>query len=287
MSSHSSRSDVRSIDSAIIQTAIGGTVLAGGLIFAAIVKLTKATRAAITGLGAPEDVHILQPAAVIGAEDPRVKALGAKLSNLPPLDRARIEALAKLAYQPYRISNPVTVAHELQKVLKSTTPSQLAESMGTLRQTVVRQHQGVFANGVARTCELAMRQIGFNEITVGVGPTGARRVVGIDDGGRTLVSEISTGPGRALVLETETVNVIDHSCDEILDRFDQALDELGLRSGDPKRRATGGICQTGAARAFIRSKFAPLARRPVGRMDGTSGAKMQPRLAVSVNSSRK
>jgi hypothetical protein len=54
------------------------------------------------------------------------------------------------------------------------------------------------------------------------------------------------------------MGVTDGSCNEILDAFDRALEEAGVRAAPPKRKYTGGVCELAAARDYVLRKV----RRP-------------------------
>jgi hypothetical protein len=259
---------VKAVDRALVDAAIGGTVLIGTLIFGVAKALAKATA---DSLAAAPKTDVLLPAAAI--KTPASLRLTRRVpTTLSKLERERLEALNRLAQQPLRISDAAAITTHVNNVLSSTNSAQLASSVRHLRQAVVEQNDSIFAAGIARTCEAAMRKIGLGQITAGLSSSGTLRVVGSDDSGRTLVSEITMKPGCLPTLETETVNVLDGSCTEIVDRFDRAVEELGLRSGDPKRRVTGGLCQTAGGKALIRAKFAKRLPKPVGQVGGGSKA---------------
>lgn len=55
-------------------------------------------------------------------------------------------------------------------------------------------------------------------------------------------------------MTTEIVGISDGSCKHIMDIFDRALRNQGVKSSIPKRRFTGGVCEMAAAKEFVQSK---------------------------------
>jgi hypothetical protein len=66
------------------------------------------------------------------------------------------------------------------------------------------------------------------------------------------VTEIGTAIDRETTIATEVIGMSDPSCGQILDEFNQALAEAGVRSSPPERKSTGGVCELEAAKEFIR-----------------------------------
>jgi hypothetical protein len=123
-------------------------------------------------------------------------------------------------------------------------------------------HTSVLRHALTLACTNAALKVGFGAVEALQAGNGTIRVIASDESGRALVSEISTAANGNPHIETEVLGVTDGSCNDMLDAYDRALEEEGVRSGVPRRKFTGGVCELGAAREFIRRKVRRMPKQP-------------------------
>jgi hypothetical protein len=173
-------------------------------------------------------------------------------AHLPTAEQMRVSALLSLASGPYIVETSAVLEQPLAALLSAETAAEVGRARKVLAETARTEHQQAFTHGLTHACESAFRKTGFSNLAASLGRRGEIRVVGVDSQGRSLVAEIRQGKNGDPSLEAEVVGVRDGSCHEILDAFEKALIEQGVRHLPPTRKATGGICQLEAAKDFVR-----------------------------------
>src|SRR5881296_1013405 len=113
------------------------------------------------------------------------------------------------------------------------------------------RHQTVMTSALVAACRNASIAAGFPSVETASGIDGATRVIAADAAGRVLITEIHSSVDREPSMETEVVGVTDGSCVHILDEFDRALDEQGVRATSKDRKWTGGVCELEFAKQFL------------------------------------
>jgi len=168
---------------------------------------------------------------------------------------AKLSELASLAATPYLVQDNATLCQSIATLERATTISQVQQAKEKLLKAMEHSHQQLFVQAVTLACTKASLKVGFSSVeTMPSVVENTVRVVATDSAGRALVTEINADPRHEPSIETEVVGVSDGSCNQILDAFDLALEEAGVRSRPPSRKFTGGVCELAAARDFVRRK---------------------------------
>jgi len=258
MSSISSRPRVQRIQGSILTSlAAGGVVLAAQAVRALIAKSAPTTEK--LGRALPAE-HALLPVGDLRDQylQRRREALDQAQNSLPEVETLRAAALASLDSTPFCIENTSVLRAQCLALQNAGTRAEIRKAEHALLDVLTVEHQQIFANAIALACQRAAVRLGFDRVDVVRLPDEVR-VIAVDPSGRTLVSEIQSHE-RETGITTEVVGVLDGSCQPLLDRFDQSLEEEGVRSGPPQRRSTGGVCELAAARAIARDRWKPLAK---------------------------
>lgn len=240
------RPKVQSVSSAVLSAATTGAVMVASRALASAVSSLISSRQQM-----PHQMpRLIQPAAALRSQPVSVPAVG----NLPPMEAAKATTLLRAAARPYLVQNPLALEPSLVALRQAATLAQVNRAERVLTAALECEHQTVFMSALTQACENAYRQIGFDALETASAPGRLVRVIGTDPAGRTLVTEIETSAEGEPQVATEVVGVSDGSCHAILDAFDRALEAQGVRSGPPRRKYTGGVCQLAAAREFVRRK---------------------------------
>jgi len=172
-------------------------------------------------------------------------------AGLAPLDAAKALALAAPMAEPLVA---IDAGGLLSAVEKVATAADL-EAVETARLEVVReldrQHGEAFQGVLLKACSEASRLSGFPQIEV-YRSEDLARVQALDGAGHALVSEIRLDAAGAASVATEALGWRGHECQRVLDRFNRALEEQGVRSNPPKRRSTYGVACLGSSRDLER-----------------------------------
>lgn len=268
MSAKTSRSRVQSVSSTALSTvAAGGVVLAATLLTALARSLSSNARQAFKDSTRmpPADVNAIKPLHVLRAQHQLREREALKVVNsagLSQLEAAKITTLASIAATPFMTaSRPALQAHS-QALCEAQTVEDVYRNRQLLLQELEGGHQQVFTEALKLACTQAAIQVGFDSIETMPGPLGTVRLIAGDPAGHALVTEIQVSAQGEPRIESEIVGITDGSCHEILDAFDQALEEAGVRASAPRRTSTGGVCELAATREFVRRKLKPRTRQP-------------------------
>lgn len=277
MSSVSSRPRVRSISSAVLEAAAIGCVQAiGSLVTAAIRSLDAASRDAYlrSAQSIPaKSIPAILPISSIRAQMPVVeRGICKELAphKLPSVESAKLTTLLKLQTVPY-ICDSAVLRAPLEALVTAGTEAEAGKASRRLMQALEAGHHQVLARALVTACRNASVEAGFECVETTPGIDGSIRVIASDKNGRALVTEIHADRDREPSIETEVVGVSDGSCVGILDRFDRALEEQGVRAGASDRKWTGGVCELHAAKEFLKRKVQPRLARPAATTPTTAG----------------
>lgn len=266
MSAKTSRSQVRSVSSTALSLAITGGLALASLIIASIARsLSQAARQALdaalkahTASGTQSEEHRTVRSVSVLHEERRLcqQQIAQEIAgyDLTETEAIKVSTLASIAATPYVVETPAVIQEPLEALRLAASPEQAQQAQHRLLQAIEVSHHRIFIQGLTLACTNAAIQVGFSSVQTLSGPAGTVRVIATDQAGRALVTEIHTDPQRGVSLETEVVGVTDGSCLSILDAFDKALEELGVRASAPERKFTGGVCELAAAREFIRKE---------------------------------
>ena len=282
MSEVSSRPKVRSVSCAELVTS-AGAVLIGSIIAAAVKAFTEGARQKSTRPSQrefrtpPKQADAIE--GVIGLA-PRRAQMERKIlqqlqnQNFAPLDALKVSTLMSLEATPYVVTR-AQVQRPLKDLIAASDVPAAEKAQRALLNAVNAGHRQIFEQSLTVACSHAAMKAGFNQIEVAQGPLGCIRVIAMNPEGKALVTELDAGDaGRVPRIETELVGVCDDSCVAILDAFDRALEEEGVRSDPPGRRETGGVCELRAAREFVRTR---VHRVPTGRFQTNPANVAEPR----------
>lgn len=252
---------------------VGGIVLTGVIVRKLINSLDKkvqATFAEAMEAIPQQSAEVLRPLSLVEKDSQlHMKSALQKLDRLrlPRAEQMRLSTLVSLAAGPYITNDLVSLDQPLAALVSARTPEETAKASAVLYQQVHAGHQQAFTRGLTHVCTNAVRKIGFSSVETGAGPLGDVRLIGTDADGRSLVVEIQKGKNGDSGLAAEVLGVRDGSCHTILDAFETALAEQGVRYTQPRRTPTGGVCQLQAARDFVLRR---VDRGHVGRSGGAS-----------------
>jgi hypothetical protein len=253
MSAISSRPKVRKVSSTAlpIAAAVAGTLMAAawrGLSAAARVAYDSGQHRPSTT--APSEIGPL----------PQFPALAALPSTLTSTEKIQVSTLLAVSQAPCLVERPEVVTHHVETLVKAASLDEAAVAQRRLMETLEAGHQRVFLRSISDACAKAAQRIGFGTIEAKTCTSGELRVIATDAAGRSLVSEIRVDRRRDVHLETEVVGG-EGCCEQLLDRFDEALEAEGVRSGPRARRSTGGVCQLDGARDVAKGKAESATRR--------------------------
>jgi hypothetical protein len=261
MSATTSRPEIQSVSGAgLAAVTAGGALLAAALISSLVSSLGSAGRRAYerTITSAPQKApDTLKPVTALRNERRarRQQAVApSALKDLTQVEALKVSTLASIAATPYLTGDSPLVRQQLAEVCKAGSVAALRQAETSLLQTLEGEHHRLFVRSLTLACANAAMKVGFKAIQMTTGPSGEARVIASDSTGRSLVTEISADPERDTNIATEVVGVADGSCTTILDAFDKALEEEGVRASAPRRKYTGGVCELAAARDFVRGK---------------------------------
>lgn len=171
--------------------------------------------------------------------------------RLTPVESAKLTTLMTLQAAPYVCAATILQA-PMHTLVQAVTETEVAKASRRLMEVVQNGHQQVITRALVTACRNASIQSGFTCVETTPGIDGSIRVIASDAAGRALVSEIRANQEREPSIETEVVGVTDGSCVGILDHFDRALEEQGVRAGTPDRKWTGGVCELAAAKQLLK-----------------------------------
>ena len=260
MSEISSRPRINSVSAALLRKAAAGCAeLASNLVTSVLQSLSSAAKEAYRQcLREPVRVNNdMRSVSALRAEQRlRQQQLMQAVAqyNLPATEATQVSTLLSLTTTPFVVEGYPVIQQPLEALRLATSPEVALRAQETLMQTIEASHQKVFVHALTAACTNAARKVGFSSIQTQSTSTGTMRVIATDPSGRALVTEISADPKREPSIETEVVGVTDGSCHTLLDAFDQALEEEGVRAAPSKRKFTGGVCEMAAARDFVRKQ---------------------------------
>lgn len=252
MSSASSRRKANGVRSAGTPV---GAIIAGACLIGLAKGLSAIAKAAFDGAIQPESV----------TKNPELKSVSqiraeAKLKNqgivsTKNLEKVKGQILANVASQPFWIPNVAPLGTKVFALSQASTLEGIEIAKKDLLSTLEVGQQQIFTATLMNACRTAAMEIGFKKIEARPSPLpSVFRLSAEDPIGRSFVVEVTAPIDRDVCIETEVVGVNDGSCNSILDAFDQALENQGVRSQPPKRKYTGGVCETAAVRDFLADK---------------------------------
>jgi hypothetical protein len=192
--------------------------------------------------------------------------------QLSTLDSAKVAVLATCAATPYKIPATAQVDLCVQQIYTAANTQQLQVAEQQLLRVLEIGNQQVLTEFLVAACSRASVKVGFDRVKVTVRNDGKTAVVATNFSGQSLNTEIDTAD--RVNITTEVDGFTDGSCDRILDRFEQALDEEGvIRDGTPKRKFTGGVPELDITKEERRKRFALSSPTKVARTETSNTSK--------------
>lgn len=265
MSSVSRRPRVKSVSSAVLEAAAMSCVEAVGILVSSAVRALDASSRnawdqSVQKL-ASQSVPAILPACAIQAQVPVVsEGIRRELEQhkLAPVESAKLTTLMTLQAAPY-LCDPSALKVPLQTLIQAGTEAEVVKTSQRLMEVVENGHRQVMTRALVTACQNASVQSGFTQVETMPGIDGSMRIVASDTAGRALVTEIRAEQGLEPSVETEVVGVTDGSCIGILDQFDRALEQQGVRAGASDRKWTGGVCELSVAKELLK-RITPVAK---------------------------
>jgi hypothetical protein len=187
------------------------------------------------------------------------RAASARLTAdaLPPTETAKLALLSAVSATPFLVAPGVKLDAHVEALRCASSVAEVNRAGLALMGALEMSHQQVFAGALSVACANAALKLGFTPIESVAAPSGIVRLVATDPTGRALVTEIGTADDGGTDIRTEVFGVADGTCNQLLDAFDKALEDEGVRADPPRRTITGGVCQLAATRDFVRRKVKP------------------------------
>ncbi len=266
MSEMSTRPRIRSVANPLITAAVGGgAILLGRPIRAAIDELRMPDGAEAHNAAPKVSAPDLVPFAEIRREwriAERSTETAPPGPRHNPLEAAKISALRTLAAGSCYV-NAEAIRPFLEALVAAPTVDRVRQAEQSIVAAAGPQHQRIVIGGLTLACRNAAQATGLTAIDVTPGAIGAVRITATDATGRGIVTEIESDAGGEIAMASEVIGS-DGECHALLDVFDAALEREGVRSDSPDRRATGGVCQLAATKAFVARRLRPLTTRTPG-----------------------
>lgn len=255
MSSVSSRSKANSVKS--VGTPVGA-IIAGACLVGLAKVLSAAAKAAFDQTNKPISANKKSDLKSVSQIRAETKPIKLETASGKSLETIKGQVLGQIASQPFLAAGTARLENEVSALSQAKTLAEVKNAKVNLLSALEVGHQQIFTDTLVSACRKATLEIGFAKIEALPSPlSSVVRFSATDSLGRTLVTEISAPKDRDIRVETEVVGVSDGSCNTILDAFDKALEAEGVRSQPPKRKYTGGICETAAVRDFLAQKVKP------------------------------
>ncbi len=236
------------IASVTLTTAAAGAVVAGAMLARALMR-GASTLHLSTALDTDGAAERSAAPSIINAAAPRQSA--SVPHTLTTADAVRAAVAHQVSEFFVRETSVVTAS--LTTLQQATSVRDALVARDALMTAVRSEHEAIVSDSLAAACTRAASSIGFTAIDERIASDGTRRLVATNKAGHALVSEIRSCAEDGPSLATEVVGLYDGSCNSVLDAFDSALDNEGVRSLPPRRDFTGGVCQLSAARDVLRS----------------------------------
>jgi len=273
MSCNYKRQEVRSVSSSVLPIAAGGIILAAGLVSTILRSLSSGAREAyrINSSNMPiTKPEIIKP---LATQQSRWNMIQNRRGVLSPIEAVKVSTLLNISHSGYLVENTVPIQQKLQALQVANSKEEAEIAQKSLIKELKAGHQRIFVKGLILACEKASVKAGFGSIETQTASNGLVRVIASDTYGRALVTEIEGNAGWSPRFVTEVVGIHDGSCKQIMDTFNEVLEEQGVKSSPPERKFTGGVCETSSALEFIRRKVARvhLSNNPIEKKQNYSG----------------
>ena len=201
------------------------------------------------------EIDALKPISQIRSE---FKPISTQILQTGSLEEAKGKILAEIAGQSYVGNDTAKIKRYVSALQNANSFDELEKTRKNLSDTIEDNHQQLFSGALLKACQTASVKIGFAKLeSLPSALSSAVRFAATDNQGRTLITEINAPKNRQVKVQTETVGIMDGSCQDILDAFQKALEAEGVKSQPTTRKFTGGVCEMSAVKDFINQKLIP------------------------------
>ncbi|MDF0555618.1 hypothetical protein [Kamptonema sp. UHCC 0994] len=237
----------------VLQTSVQLMGKAAQLVYQSAIKATNQPEANLSQSISAQSVFQVQQ------NQPKIEQMVQTLAEQHGLSQLEILQVSTLVTaSQLQVNSPQLLEQTLQPLMSASSLGIAQQASHNSLQQLSLAHQNVFVEHLTRACTQAAFKVGFKQLEQPPALVGNTiRLVASDDTGKSLVTEIQVDPNQPVSLATELLGTSDRSCQEILDAYDRALEEAGVRSGRPERKITGGIYELDAAREFVRRTVKP------------------------------
>lgn len=166
----------------------------------------------------------------------------AKTKGLSEAEASKIALIVSTEQTPFMVKNPDSIAQQMESIDWNRPPLELNESLALMMSAIDTEHSSIFMDQLTIAVNEASVEIGFDKTRV-IEQSKCKRVIAENEKGHLLVTEISKNNTGEVDLVTETINIQDMTCSDVMDRFDRALEKRGIVSDKPDRKNTGRICE--------------------------------------------
>jgi hypothetical protein len=187
----------------------------------------------------------------------RAATTSLNLDALPPAEAAKVAILSAVSATPFLVAPGVKLGAHVEALRGASSVAEVNRAGLALMGVLETGHQQVFAGALSVACANAALKLGFTPVESVAAPSGIVRLVAADPTGRALVTEIVASSDGGTDTRTEVFGVANGTCNQLLDAFDKALKDEGVRADPPRRTITGGVCELEATRDFVRRKVKP------------------------------
>jgi len=186
-------------------------------------------------------------------EQVREELDGEEVSEVEAIQAETIGALEAAGH--LNAEDASSVAETLGQLAEAESVTEARKLREETLSEANQSHRQAFVGGVADAVQEASMTVGFGNVQVSEGPTGDTRVVAENEKGQAIVTEIHDDGDGDPSLASEVVGVFDGSCHEIMEEFEAALAENGIRASSAATWETQGRCKLNAARDYAAEKY--------------------------------
>jgi len=172
---------------------------------------------------------------------PTLKRLEATGAN--PINARKAALLATLNIMDFKVAHNNVITENLKAMLQTKNMGTLNSGMKVVMNGLEAVHTDVFVKNITNACVIASQNTGFKNVEV-KSVNGKTEVIATNLQGQHLISEISVDTKTNQVsANTETIGIMDGSCTQIINRFNDELKSMNIKIGKEKRTFTSGVCQ--------------------------------------------
>ena len=171
-----------------------------------------------------------------------ITTLNSKLAKQSdPVAIIQTAGLMTIQQSNLQVENREVVEKSIQNLMSASTVQQAKDNLTTMFSTLKEQHTKVFTNTLSVAIQTASATIGFVNIKSETVSSQLTRIVATNAKGVNLISEIHTDEKKKIDIVSELEGVTDGSCEQTMNAFNKALENMGIAAERKDRKPTGGI----------------------------------------------